>query len=331
MHSAFLLAMMMVAQAEVLTTGQLEARLEELAGQTQADVLLGAVGSDAELDLKRWLKKNPGTPAVLVRVATLGQVEEEMRLALERAGLGCGLRATPNGGIWEVTTHGRCAPDAGAVEEPAPTAPPRSAEPARPADLPAAAESSGGATTAHSGDCFPPCSPGYFCHEGACLEACNPPCGEGHRCTEDRICVSEGTPAATAEPAGQGKICLYRERKLGTPMAAWAVNIEGRRQGTIAGGEYLCFTAEAGSHQLAVVSTAATGWGTVPGGDGFGLATFTVRDPLQTQRTVSVSDGGTQHYRVEMITELTRTTIQLRGISGSDATRLKRELQPGAR
>jgi hypothetical protein len=43
-------------------------------------------------------------------------------------------------------------------------------------------------------ECFPPCRPGYLCHEGACVEACNPPCGPGERCSAEGDCVPAPAP-----------------------------------------------------------------------------------------------------------------------------------------
>jgi hypothetical protein len=40
-----------------------------------------------------------------------------------------------------------------------------------------------------SGECTPPCSPGYACSAGVCLALCNPACGPGTVCRQDRICV----------------------------------------------------------------------------------------------------------------------------------------------
>lgn len=48
-----------------------------------------------------------------------------------------------------------------------------------------------------TGDCMPPCRPGYFCRDGVCLSRCNPPCPAGADCTNEGRCVKLGAPADT--------------------------------------------------------------------------------------------------------------------------------------
>jgi hypothetical protein len=50
------------------------------------------------------------------------------------------------------------------------------------------------APAAPTGDCSPPCSPGFACNGSVCQPLCNPPCEKGETCTRKRIC--EPTPSA---------------------------------------------------------------------------------------------------------------------------------------
>jgi len=324
---ALWLVVALAARGEVVSPDVLAARINELHRLTGERVLLGAAGSDAEFDLKRWLKKRPWTQVELTRVATIGDPEDEMSRALQQAGLPCAIRAVPNGSLWEITEHGACHAVELPVDEPeaddatlltlAGLTPQVKEDEPGPADI-------ANNVFPVGGECFPPCSPGYFCHEGACTEACNPPCGEGRRCTGERICVAEaGATIAADEPAGKGRICVYRERKFGThpvPWAPWAISVDGRRKGTIAGGEYLCFAVDAGSQQLMVEGTVSGGWG------GSAVAPFA---PPVVTRMVSVQVSATKHYVGEMNSGVMKPELELHSISGGEASKLKQELRPG--
>jgi hypothetical protein len=54
------------------------------------------------------------------------------------------------------------------------------------------------------GVCDPPCSPGFACHEGACIPVCNPPCEASEVCTRRRTCEPKAGPvdAGVAVEAG---------------------------------------------------------------------------------------------------------------------------------
>jgi len=54
-----------------------------------------------------------------------------------------------------------------------------------------------GCSTAASPTCTPPCSPGYVCVSGECVEACNPLCGEGQHCGPDATCIDDPLDTST--------------------------------------------------------------------------------------------------------------------------------------
>jgi hypothetical protein len=45
-----------------------------------------------------------------------------------------------------------------------------------------------GVTPPASGECAPPCSPGYECRGSVCAAQCNPACGAAQLCGADRVC-----------------------------------------------------------------------------------------------------------------------------------------------
>jgi hypothetical protein len=136
-------------------------------------------------------------------------------------------------------------------------------------------------------ECFPPCSPGYLCHEGACIEACNPRCGDGFRCSAERICEPVAVQApAPAEPAdsGQGTLCIIREDG---PMTKWDIEVDGVNRGIVGSNRYLCLPVSAGERTVRLVQ--------VSGGMGW-LSAMSQTPVLQlapdVTAAVSVADGG---------------------------------------
>lgn len=129
---------------------------------------------------------------------------------------------------------------------------PSVAEPLPSADLAVAST-----PAASGGDCFPPCSPGYLCHLGACIQACNPSCETGFRCNVDRICEISGAPLAPAS-AGVGKVCVVRGPG---PMNKWTVDLDGGRVGVVGSDRHVCFLSEAGRRSIRVIQAmGGVGW-----------------------------------------------------------------------
>lgn len=126
------------------------------------------------------------------------------------------------------------------------------------------------ATTAPK-ECVPPCSPGYLCLEGICIEACNPRCQPSERCTAERICVDrqiQSTQAPAAQSAGQpvpakppakGTICAFRSKKLYAGALEFQVAVDDFRIAVLGRGEYACSTATAGIHRV-TLSTPVAGY-----------------------------------------------------------------------
>lgn len=79
--------------------------------QSGGTLLLAAAGPEAEhLALKVAGTLPPGQVRVL-RIGYIGDPADEMRRALDAAGLRCGVRLAPTaGGAWLASTHGACAP-----------------------------------------------------------------------------------------------------------------------------------------------------------------------------------------------------------------------------
>ena len=132
---------------------------------------------------------------------------------------------------------------------------PAASAPSEPVALPSA-----DATLARpvvGGNCFPPCSPGYLCHESKCIQACNPSCESGFRCNADRICESLGVPTSAASP-GVGKVCVVRGPG---PMNKWTVDLDGGRVGVVGSDRHVCFLSEAGRRSIRVIQTiGGAGW-----------------------------------------------------------------------
>ncbi len=126
------------------------------------------------------------------------------------------------------------------------------------------------ATTAPK-ECVPPCSPGYLCLEGICIEACNPRCQPSERCTAERICVdrqvqSPQSPPAQAvgqpvpaKPPAKGTICAFRSKKLYAGALEFQVAVDDFRIAVLGRGEYACSTATAGIHRV-TLSTPVAGY-----------------------------------------------------------------------
>ncbi|MDP2311960.1 MAG: hypothetical protein Q8P41_03580 [Pseudomonadota bacterium] len=87
------------------------AYVESVRTGSAGPVLLAAAGPDAEhVALKVAAGMAPGRVRVL-RIGYIGAIPEEMRRALESAGMRCGVRIAPTtAGTWLVSTHGECAP-----------------------------------------------------------------------------------------------------------------------------------------------------------------------------------------------------------------------------
>lgn len=103
-----------------------------------------------------------------------------------------------------------------------------------------------------SAECFPPCSPGYLCHAGQCIEACNPPCAASERCTAERVCEARElvSPAVPDPAAGEGEICVLRDRKFAASALKFHVAVDDDRVAVLPNGSYACFNVAAGPHQL---------------------------------------------------------------------------------
>ncbi len=95
----------------VASPAEVAAYVEVVRQMNGGAVLLAAAGPDAEPLAQKVAAGMPPGQARVVRVGYIGDVPEEMRRALESAGLRCGVRvATTTAGTWLVSTHGSCGP-----------------------------------------------------------------------------------------------------------------------------------------------------------------------------------------------------------------------------
>lgn len=144
--------------------------------------------------------------------------------------------------------------------------------------------------------CFPDCSPGYLCHDGACIEACNPSCGSGMRCTSERVCAASGpvvvAPAAVAAPVAPvpagARLCVFRKFNVIGSALSWGVAIDGDRVGNVGAGGTRCFGVLAGRRELRINMP---GW---PRTSGLSATVVVPADGLQVdlkQRGGVVLDG----------------------------------------
>jgi hypothetical protein len=143
-------------------------------------------------------------------------------------------------------------------------------------------------TALGSEDCFPPCSPGYLCHESACIEACNPACGPGFHCSADRVCEPTATapaaPPAPTPPASTGRATLCVFRMPGMPTK-WEIAVDGISAGLIGSNKYRCFDIAAGRRVVRVTQ--------VSGGSGFMAPGGTIQLAPSTTSEVDAPVGGT--------------------------------------
>ncbi len=103
--------------------------------------------------------------------------------------------------------------------------------------------------------CFPPCSPGYLCDEGVCIQACNPACSDNERCSAERICVARTSPAAATTPAptGEGTLCVFRKYNFSGSAVAWTITIDDSPVSDVRAGKESCFDVSAGEHALGIL------------------------------------------------------------------------------
>ncbi len=108
--------------------------------------------------------------------------------------------------------------------------------------------------------CFPDCSPGYLCHEGACIEACNPSCADGSRCNADRVCEATqptapapAAPPPIAPPAAVGaRLCVQRKFNYIGSALSWVIALDDETLGEVGAGRNRCYSVTTGSHRLRV-------------------------------------------------------------------------------
>lgn len=98
-------------------------------------VLIATAGNEATRHANAALAKDPGLDAQVVTIPFAGDPDQEVQIALSKAGLACGLRVAGDGGKgWTLTTHGECgasaAPPAVASASPTAAAPTSAAAPA---------------------------------------------------------------------------------------------------------------------------------------------------------------------------------------------------------
>jgi hypothetical protein len=281
------------------TGDQLAERVKAVAERTEAPVMLVVTERGIEDDLRRWLGQHTDLNASVTHVAPayLGEIDR----LIEGAGARCGLLVEGRRDAWETSEQGDCAE----------TSEPVVAE-AAPTD-----------------DCFPPCSPGYLCHEQLCIQACNPPCGTDDRCTEDRTCVPKSAPLAVVDADGEGTICVFRLHKLLGSQASWDVAIDEVPAGSVSRWHYLCVRVPPGEHMVRLTATVARGAGFVNAGTGgFGTVSVAVHAPPTQARRATVADGETVNIMGEEMTGPGNDSIQLREITSGEADWLRRKHEP---
>ena len=166
--------------------------------------------------------------------------------------------------------------------------------------------------------CFPACSPGYLCHDAACISACNPTCEPGFRCSAQRTC--EPAPVASP-PVGQGEVCVYRKKQA--RGAAWKVEMDGVTIGMVDAGRYRCFAAAAGDRIVRVMrptsDRVSLSWvGVVVGTHG----------PSVFNAGVTVDGGATAGLMCFTTGERAVEQVECRAVSDAGQVGLKKELTP---
>lgn len=156
-------------------------------------------------------------------------------------------------------------------------------------------------------ECVPPCSPGYLCLDGTCVEACNPKCQPSERCTAERICVEKQTQteqAVQTRAAGEGTVCTYRPRNPFGSALVFHLAVDDLRVALIHNNEYACRTVPSGTHRL-TLSTPVAG--------------MTWRSPSVTVE-VKLSDGETVHFESAIGGGMAAPVMKLTPIDVGQAT-----------
>ncbi len=105
-----LLLLSATSTVSATSTDRLSKTIWDLQAEVEEPLLVCVSGADAEKALKRIARSSPSLEMVVVPVATIGDVEAEMSIALKREGLPCALRVAITGSTTSLSRYGDCRP-----------------------------------------------------------------------------------------------------------------------------------------------------------------------------------------------------------------------------